>query len=261
MRAALTKVELGESTPPSSTRPMYRAPDPPSSIPSRRRKRRSTRTRSASSRPPPTPTRRRRSSTWCSRTRAGRWKTPASAARFVSRRERTVPAPLLVPPPSGCSFSSCRWWGWSSDAPWSALGPALAEPEVRQALRLSLVSATLATLLSLVLKVPLRWVLARSRIAVAACSARWSPCPSCCRRRRGRRAVPRAGAAGDRRALAVRTVRRDHPVHDRGRRHRRDVRGDAVPGDQRRRGTACRRRTVRGRRGHPRRRPLDDVPA
>ncbi|MBA3248733.1 MAG: molybdate ABC transporter permease subunit [Geodermatophilaceae bacterium] len=48
--------------------------------------------------------------------------------------------------------------------PWSSLGSLLAEPEVRQALRLSVVSASLATLISLVLGVPLAWVMARTRV-------------------------------------------------------------------------------------------------
>jgi molybdate transport system permease protein len=47
-------------------------------------------------------------------------------------------------------------------APWSGLPRILATPEVAAALRLSLVSATLATAVSLVLGVPLAWVLARS---------------------------------------------------------------------------------------------------
>jgi molybdate transport system permease protein len=48
-------------------------------------------------------------------------------------------------------------------APWSTLPQALREPEVSEALRLSLVTATLATLVCLVLGVPLAWVLARAR--------------------------------------------------------------------------------------------------
>jgi molybdate transport system permease protein len=47
-------------------------------------------------------------------------------------------------------------------APWGGLPGLLAQPEVRTALRLSLVSASLATALSLVFGVPLAWVLARS---------------------------------------------------------------------------------------------------
>ncbi len=47
-------------------------------------------------------------------------------------------------------------------APWSTLPQRLAEPGVLAALRLSLVTATLATLVCLLLGVPLAWVLARS---------------------------------------------------------------------------------------------------
>lgn len=48
-------------------------------------------------------------------------------------------------------------------APWSALPRLLSTSEVRSALLLSLICATLATLLSIVVGVPLAWVLARSR--------------------------------------------------------------------------------------------------
>ncbi len=48
-------------------------------------------------------------------------------------------------------------------APWRSLPAQLASPEVGQALRLSLVSAVLATLICLLLGVPLAWVLARAR--------------------------------------------------------------------------------------------------
>nr|WP_307568866.1 ABC transporter permease [Streptosporangium lutulentum] len=46
-------------------------------------------------------------------------------------------------------------------APWSTLGPRLAEPQVLEALRLSLVTATLATAFCLLFGVPLAWLLAR----------------------------------------------------------------------------------------------------
>jgi len=49
-------------------------------------------------------------------------------------------------------------------APWSGLPRLLAEPSVRQALQLSLLSAATATGLSLVFGVPLAWVLARPRL-------------------------------------------------------------------------------------------------
>ncbi len=47
-------------------------------------------------------------------------------------------------------------------APWGSLGNILARPEVLDALWLSLLSASLATVISLLLGVPLAWVLARA---------------------------------------------------------------------------------------------------
>jgi molybdate transport system permease protein len=47
-------------------------------------------------------------------------------------------------------------------APWSTMGRRLAEPEVLTALRLSLQTATVATVVCLVLGVPLAWLLART---------------------------------------------------------------------------------------------------
>jgi molybdate transport system permease protein len=47
-------------------------------------------------------------------------------------------------------------------APWARLGPQLTAPGVGQALRLSLICATCATAISVLLGVPLAWVLARS---------------------------------------------------------------------------------------------------
>jgi molybdate transport system permease protein len=52
--------------------------------------------------------------------------------------------------------------GLLARAPWRGLPDLLAAPEVRSALRLSLVSATMATGLSLLFGIPLAWVLARS---------------------------------------------------------------------------------------------------
>jgi molybdate transport system permease protein len=85
-----------------------------------------------------------------------------------SRRRRRpgqgIPAPLLVPAAVGVLFLVLPLVGLLIRAPWSAIGPALAEPEVGQALRLSLLSASLATVVSIVLGVPLAWVLARSQV-------------------------------------------------------------------------------------------------
>jgi molybdate transport system permease protein len=81
-----------------------------------------------------------------------------------NRREGSVPLPLLVPAAIGTLFLVLPLLGLVVRAPWSDLGARLSEPAVGQALRLSLVSATLATAVSLVLGVPIAWVLARSRI-------------------------------------------------------------------------------------------------
>jgi molybdate transport system permease protein len=75
-----------------------------------------------------------------------------------------VPAPLLVPAALAVAFLVLPVVGLLVRTPWSSLGPQLTGPGVGAALRLSLVSATLATLLSVVMGVPLAWVLARSRI-------------------------------------------------------------------------------------------------
>jgi molybdate transport system permease protein len=79
------------------------------------------------------------------------------------RGEPGVPVPLLVPAVLAVAFLALPLAGLVIRAPWGELGPQLAGPAVGQALRLSLVSATAATGLSLVLGVPLAWVLARSQ--------------------------------------------------------------------------------------------------
>jgi molybdate transport system permease protein len=71
---------------------------------------------------------------------------------------------LLVPAAVGVVFLVFPLIGLLARAPWSAIGPALSRPEIGQALRLSLLSASLATVVSTVLGVPIAWVLARSRI-------------------------------------------------------------------------------------------------
>jgi molybdate transport system permease protein len=69
-----------------------------------------------------------------------------------------------VPAAIGIVFLVFPLIGLVVRAPWSDLIPRLADQGVGQALRLSLLSATLATLVSLLLGVPIAWVLARSRI-------------------------------------------------------------------------------------------------
>ncbi|MCO5992333.1 molybdate ABC transporter permease subunit [Actinoallomurus rhizosphaericola] len=68
---------------------------------------------------------------------------------------------LVLPALIGLGFLVLPLLGLLVRAPWSTLGTRLARPEILDALRLSLLTATLATLLCLVLGVPLAWVLAR----------------------------------------------------------------------------------------------------
>jgi molybdate transport system permease protein len=85
----------------------------------------------------------------------------------VSRRaprEGGIPLLLLLPAALGTLFLVLPLVGLLVRAPWSQLGQQLAAPGVGEALRLSLVSASLATAVALVLGVPLAWVLARTRL-------------------------------------------------------------------------------------------------
>jgi len=81
----------------------------------------------------------------------------------VRNRRSGVPAPLLIPASLGVAFLVLPLVGLLVRAPWGTLWSQLTAPGVGEALRLSLVCATAATLISLVLGVPLAWVLARSR--------------------------------------------------------------------------------------------------
>ena len=87
-----------------------------------------------------------------------------SAASRSSRRDpsrRRVPAALLLPAILGLAFLTLPLAGLLIRAPWSTMPRRLAEPEVLEALRLSVVTATAATGLCLLLGVPLAWLLAR----------------------------------------------------------------------------------------------------
>jgi molybdate transport system permease protein len=74
---------------------------------------------------------------------------------------RRAPWVLVLPALVGLVFLVLPLAGLLMRAPWSTLGTRLARPEILDALRLSLLSATLATLLCLLVGVPLAWVLAR----------------------------------------------------------------------------------------------------
>ncbi|WP_240509650.1 molybdate ABC transporter permease subunit [Streptomyces malaysiense] len=75
---------------------------------------------------------------------------------------RGVPLPLLLPGVLALAFLLLPLLALLVRAPWRSLPHQLTSTEVWQALQLSLVSATLATAVSLVLGVPLAWLLART---------------------------------------------------------------------------------------------------
>jgi len=75
---------------------------------------------------------------------------------------RRPPAVLLLPAAVGLVFLALPLVGLLGRAPWRELPALLGQPAVLEALRLSLLCATLATAVSIVLGVPLAWVLARS---------------------------------------------------------------------------------------------------
>jgi molybdate transport system permease protein len=94
--------------------------------------------------------------------------TPSAPHR--SRREQLrggaavsgrLPWVLVVPAVLGLAFLVLPLAGLLVRAPWPTLLERLAEPQVLQALRLSLVTATIATAVCLLLGVPLAWLLAR----------------------------------------------------------------------------------------------------
>ncbi|WP_250907075.1 ABC transporter permease [Nonomuraea sp. NEAU-A123] len=95
--------------------------------------------------------------------------TPSAPRR--SRREQLrggsgavsgrLPWVLVVPAVLGLAFLVLPLAGLLVRAPWPTLLERLAEPQVLQALRLSLVTATIATAVCLLLGVPLAWLLAR----------------------------------------------------------------------------------------------------
>jgi molybdate transport system permease protein len=82
----------------------------------------------------------------------------------VRRPGTRAPWSLAIPAAVGALFLAVPLVGLLGRAPWRALPDLLTDPSVVQALRLSLVSATAATAIALVLGIPLAWVLARVRL-------------------------------------------------------------------------------------------------
>lgn len=90
---------------------------------------------------------------------------PVRRRSTALRRRRAVrgrrPIVLVVPALLGLVFLIVPLAGLLARAPWRDLPERLVSAEVGQALRLSLVCASLATVLCLVLGIPLAWLLAR----------------------------------------------------------------------------------------------------
>ena len=89
--------------------------------------------------------------------------TARERARRAARggASRSVPVPLLVPALIAVAFLVLPLIGLLIRAPWGHLGAALSGTDATQALVLSLWTATTATGISLLIGVPLAWVLAR----------------------------------------------------------------------------------------------------
>ncbi|CAM5232060.1 hypothetical protein SFUMM280S_07195 [Streptomyces fumanus] len=147
---------------------------------------------------------------------------------------RTAPLPLLLPAVAGLAFLLLPLIALLVRTPWSTLPDQLTSTEVWQALRLSLLCATSATVLSLVVGVPLAWLLARTdfpgRALVRALVTLPLVLPPVVGGVALLLAFGRNGVVGQ---WLERPVRDHHPVHHHGRRPRRDLRGHAVPGHQR----------------------------
>jgi molybdate transport system permease protein len=84
---------------------------------------------------------------------------------MTSRRAHRgrAPWPLGIPAALGALFLLLPLVGLLARAPWADLPQLLTDRSVHQALRLSLVTASAATLIALALGIPLAWVLARVR--------------------------------------------------------------------------------------------------
>jgi molybdate transport system permease protein len=86
---------------------------------------------------------------------------PAGAGRGPADRRAGIPAALALPALLGAAFLLLPLAGLLIRAPWSHVVTDLRGTDVLTALRLSLSTATIATVVSVLLGVPLAWALAR----------------------------------------------------------------------------------------------------
>ncbi len=94
----------------------------------------------------------------------GRRAGPRPVTRPEADPSGGTPWPLAVPAAVAVAFLLLPLLALLMRAPWRGLPRILAESQALTALRLSLVTATTATVLSVLFGVPLAWVLARGRI-------------------------------------------------------------------------------------------------
>jgi molybdate transport system permease protein len=86
---------------------------------------------------------------------------PVSAAAPERRVGRRVPVALMIPAGLGLAFLVLPLIGLLVRTPWATLVERLTTPGVLTALRLSLQTATIATIVCVLFGVPLAWLLAR----------------------------------------------------------------------------------------------------
>ncbi|MEP7112643.1 MAG: ABC transporter permease [Ilumatobacteraceae bacterium] len=85
------------------------------------------------------------------------------AGRRTRRIERALPWPAFALAMLAIIFFALPLLGLMSRAPWSDVTTILRRPAVREALKLSIICSVCATALSVVLGLPLAWLLARRR--------------------------------------------------------------------------------------------------
>ena len=86
---------------------------------------------------------------------------PQRDSRSRQSAKSAMPLALIIPAAIGVAFLVLPLVGLISAASWSSLPSRLTEPDILQALWLSIQAATLATIVCVVLGVPLAWMLAR----------------------------------------------------------------------------------------------------
>lgn len=92
----------------------------------------------------------------------GEGSAPAPRTRASRARAGRTPWILVLPAVAGVLFLVLPFAGMLVRAPWSIMGARVTDPDVLAALWLSLATATVATVVSLALGVPLAWLLART---------------------------------------------------------------------------------------------------